>query len=78
MPSLQSYDSFNSSTHKAMTRIRSEGLANQLTSQDVIRSLYLILYLCSLWDISEEEKAVFGLPQFTKFFERHIKLIFQN
>ena len=61
MPSLQSDDSFNSSTHKAMTRIRSdlEGLANQLTSQDVIRSLYLILYLCSLWDISEEEKAVF-------------------
>ena len=78
MPLLQSDDSLNRSKHKAMTRIKSEDLANQLTSQDVTRSLSLILYLCSFWDSSEGEKAVFGLPQFTKSFERHIKLKFQN
>ena len=67
IPSLQSDTSLNNLKHKAMTGIGREACANHLTSHDVI-SLFFFLSLLIHSDISEEEKAVLGVPKFKKNF----------
>ena len=67
IPSLQSDTSLNNLKHKAMTGIGREACANNLTSHDVI-SLFFFLSLLIHSDISEEEKAVLGVPKFKKNF----------
>ena len=66
IPSLQSDTSLNNLKHKAMTGIGREACANHLTSPDVISLFFLSLLIHS--DISEEEKAVLGVPKFKKNF----------
>ena len=66
IPSLQSDTSLNNLKHKAMTRIGREACAYHLTSHDVISLFFLSLLIHS--DISEEEKAVLGVPKFKKNF----------
>ena len=67
IPSLRSDTSLNNLKHKAMTGIGREACANHLTSHDVI-SLFFFLFLLIHSDISEEEKAVLGVPKFKKNF----------
>lgn len=69
--SLQSDKSHNSTKHKAMNRIESEGWVcnwRHMTSS----AFFSLVLFPSPWDISEAEKAVFGGRNSRNTFAKHI------